>query len=87
MSPTNDERPMGISVVKASVADARVEHEVKLMDFTKWLEKNGGSPREVSDGQKIRSILGMPIHMDEATRVAEDPGIISPDEALNPKDS
>jgi len=41
-----------------SVADVRVEHEVKLMDFTKWLEKNGGSPREVSDRHKIRSILG-----------------------------
>src|SRR6266403_1731008 len=49
----------GLNVVKVSVADVRVEHEVKLMDFTKWLEKNGGSPREVSDGQKIRSILGM----------------------------
>src|SRR6266478_8033325 len=51
----------GLNVVKVSVADIRVEHEVKLMDFTKWLEKNGGSPREVSDRQKIRSILGMPI--------------------------
>src|SRR6266481_8791450 len=49
----------GLNVVKVSVADVRVEHEVKLMDFTKWLEKNGGSPREVSDRQKIRSILGM----------------------------
>jgi hypothetical protein len=36
----------GLNVVKVSVADVRVEHEVKLMDFTKWLEKNGGSPRE-----------------------------------------
>jgi hypothetical protein len=43
----------GLNVVKVSVADVRVEHEVKLMDFTKWLEKNGGSPREVSDRQKI----------------------------------
>jgi hypothetical protein len=51
----------GLNVVKVSVADVRVEHEVKLMDFTKWLEKNGGSPREVSDRQKIRSILGMPV--------------------------
>jgi hypothetical protein len=51
----------GLNVVKVSVADIRVEHEVKLMDFTKWLERNGGSPREVSDRQKIRSILGMPV--------------------------
>jgi hypothetical protein len=46
-------------VVKVSVADVRVEHEVRLMDFTKWLDKTGGSPREVSDRHKIRSILGM----------------------------
>jgi hypothetical protein len=30
------------------------------MDFTKWLERAGGSPREVSDRHKIRSIFGMP---------------------------
>ena len=51
----------GLNVVKVSVADVRVEHEVRLMDFTKWLERAGGSPREVSDRHKIRSILGMPI--------------------------
>jgi hypothetical protein len=50
----------GLNVVKVSVADVRVEHEVKLMDFTKWLERPGGPPREVSDRQRIRSILGMP---------------------------
>jgi hypothetical protein len=50
----------GLNVVKVSVADVRVEHEVKLLDFTKWLERPGGSPREVSDRQRIRSILGMP---------------------------
>ena len=51
----------GLNVVKVSVADVRVEHEVKLGDFTKWLERTGGSPREVSDRQRIRSILGMPV--------------------------
>jgi hypothetical protein len=51
----------GANVVKVSVADVRIEHEVKLMDFTKWLEKAGGSPREVSDRHRIRSILGMPV--------------------------
>jgi hypothetical protein len=50
----------GLNVVKVSVAEVRVEHEVKLMDFTKWLEKTGGSPREVGDRRKVRSILGMP---------------------------
>lgn len=50
----------GLNVVKVSVADVRVEHEVKLNDFTKWVDRTGGSPREISDRQRIRSILGMP---------------------------
>jgi len=29
----------GLNVVKVSVADARVEHEVTLMDFTKWPDR------------------------------------------------
>jgi hypothetical protein len=51
----------GLNVVRASVADIRVEHEVRLMDFTKWLDRTGGSPREVSDRHKIRSILGIAV--------------------------
>jgi hypothetical protein len=49
----------GFGVVKVSVTDVRVEHEVKLADFTKWLETRGRSPREVMQRQKIREILGM----------------------------
>ncbi len=51
----------GLNVVKVSVANVRVEHEVKLMDFTNWLDRTGGSPREVTDRQRIRSILGIPV--------------------------
>jgi hypothetical protein len=51
----------GFNVVKVSVADVRVEHEVKLGDFTKWLDRTGGSPHDVSQRQRIRSILGMPV--------------------------
>jgi hypothetical protein len=51
----------GLNAVRVSVADVRVEHEVKLMDFTRWLDRTGGSPREMSDRQRIRSILGMPV--------------------------
>lgn len=50
----------GMNVVKVSVADVRVEHEVRLMEFTRWLERDGGSPREASNRQRIRSILGLP---------------------------
>ena len=51
----------GVNVVKVSVADVRVEHEVRLVDFTKWVDRTGGSPREMSDRQRIRSILGMSV--------------------------
>jgi hypothetical protein len=51
----------GLNVVKESGAGVRVEHEVRLQDFTKWIEKAGGSPREVSDRNRIRSILGISI--------------------------
>jgi hypothetical protein len=51
----------GLNMVKVSVADVRVEHEVKLVNFTRWLDRTGGSPREVSDRYKIRSILGMSV--------------------------
>jgi hypothetical protein len=49
----------GHGVVKVAVTDVRVEHEVKLGEFTKWLETKGRSPREVMQRQRIRSILGM----------------------------
>jgi len=50
----------GFNAVTVSVANVRIEHEVKLGEFTKWLDKTGGSPRELSDRKRIRAILGMP---------------------------
>src|SRR5258708_40322739 len=32
----------GLNVVKVSVVPVRVEHEVRMMDFTIWLERKGG---------------------------------------------
>jgi hypothetical protein len=49
----------GASVVKVSVADVRVENEVKFADFLKWLDRPPRSPRDVSARHEIRSILGM----------------------------
>jgi hypothetical protein len=49
----------GTNIVKISVENVRIEHEVRLADFTKWLDKTGGSPREVSERQRIRAILGL----------------------------
>src|SRR3982074_2280968 len=49
----------GLNPVKVRVTNVPVEHEVRLMDFTKWLERKGGSPREITDRKRILSILGM----------------------------
>jgi hypothetical protein len=51
----------GLNAVKVSVANVRVEHAVKMVDFKKWLERPGGSPREVGQHQRIRAILGIPL--------------------------
>lgn len=48
-------------IVKVSVVDVRVEHHVKIAEFTKWLERQGRTPREVSERHRIRSILGLPV--------------------------
>jgi hypothetical protein len=50
----------GLNPVRVRVTNVPVEHEVRLMDFTKWLERHGGSPREISDRNKIREILQLP---------------------------
>src|ERR1700739_2318127 len=49
----------GLNSVKVRVTNVAVEHEVLLKDFTNWLDRNGGSPREMLERNRIRSILGM----------------------------
>jgi hypothetical protein len=49
----------GLNSVKVRVMNVPVEHEVKLMDFTKWLDRTSGSPGEMTERKRIRSILGM----------------------------
>jgi hypothetical protein len=51
--------PQGVNPVKVRAMNVPVEHEVKLVDFTKWLDRSGGSPREMTERRRIRSILGM----------------------------
>lgn len=46
--------------VTVSVGEVRVEHQVRIADFTKWLERPGRTPRDVSERHRIRSILGLP---------------------------
>jgi hypothetical protein len=52
--------PDGLAPIKVSVTTIPVEHCVKIGDFTRWLERKGGSPREVTDRDRIRVILGLP---------------------------
>jgi hypothetical protein len=49
----------GLNPVKVRVTNIAVEHEVRIMDFTKWLDRSGRSPRETTERNRIRSILGM----------------------------
>jgi hypothetical protein len=49
----------GLNTVKVRVTNVAVEHEVALKDFTKWLDKTNGSPREITDRKRIKTILGM----------------------------
>jgi tRNA U34 2-thiouridine synthase MnmA/TrmU len=44
---------------------SQIEHQVKAIEFSKWLERTGGSPRDVVQRQKICAILGMPICVGE----------------------
>jgi hypothetical protein len=51
--------PDGFAPVKVRVMDIAVDHEVKMKDFTQWLDRRGNSPRDVMDRKKIRDILGL----------------------------
>ena len=43
-----------VCLEEVRVTNVAVEHEVKLMDFTKWLDRTGGSPRGMSDRKRIK---------------------------------
>jgi len=51
--------PEGLNAVTVEVRDAPVEHSVRLSDFLKWLERGGGSPREITDRNRVRAIMGL----------------------------
>jgi hypothetical protein len=46
--------------VTVRVKSIEVEHTIRLGDFTKWLERKGGSPAETMRRRRIKDILGMP---------------------------
>jgi hypothetical protein len=59
----------GLNLVKVRVTNVAVEHEVRMMDFTKWLDRTSGSPREMTERKRIRSILGMEKSNDRIERI------------------
>jgi hypothetical protein len=50
----------GLNTVCVAVKNVQVEHTVRIGEFTKWLERRGGSPAEMTRRRKIREILDMP---------------------------
>ena len=50
----------GLNKVKVRVTNIPVDHEIALIDFASWLDRTNGSPREMSDRKRIKSILGLP---------------------------
>jgi hypothetical protein len=49
-----------LNPVTVCVKNVEVEHTVLIGEFTKWLERNGGSPAEMTRRRRIKEILGMP---------------------------
>ena len=52
--------PEGLAAVRVSVTSIPIEHTVKMRDFANWVERKGGSPKQVSNCARIRTILGLP---------------------------
>jgi hypothetical protein len=48
----------GLNVVKVSVADVHVEHEVKLTDFAKWLDMRDGASEPGQVRRRTRLLHG-----------------------------
>jgi hypothetical protein len=49
----------GSKGVVVSVTDVPVDHSVRLKEFKQWLDRPGGSPREVASRYNVRRILGL----------------------------
>lgn len=50
------------NTVRVTAVPVPVEHTVKLKDFTQWVDRHGGSPRDISRRSDVREILGLPSH-------------------------
>ena len=48
----------GLITVTVTVKQPEATQDVKIGDFQKWLNARGKTPREMTDKQRIREILG-----------------------------
>lgn len=55
-----EEIATGLNTVKVQVKSVQIEHEVKIVEFMKWVERKGGSPSDIMKKRKIRQILELP---------------------------
>ena len=44
--------------VRVAVQDTPVEHNVRLIEFRKWIAREGGAPKDIIQRKKAREILG-----------------------------
>jgi hypothetical protein len=49
-----------LNTVTVCVQNVQVEHTVRIGEFTKWLERNGGSPADKTRRRRIKEILELP---------------------------
>ncbi len=55
-----NEIAQGSNAVQVCAKDVPVVHSVQMRDFTDWLGRSAGSPKDVSKRRRIKEILGMP---------------------------
>jgi hypothetical protein len=51
--------PEDLNTVEVSVTEVHVTHAVRFRDFKNWIDRTGGSPRDVAQRRRIREILGL----------------------------
>jgi len=49
----------GLNTVDVTVSTVSVTHSVKMQDFKKWLNRNGGKPKDITQRNHVRRILGL----------------------------
>ena len=49
----------GLNTADVTVNTIPVTHTVRLQDFRRWLDRSGGTPKEISNRNHVRRILGL----------------------------